>query len=285
MATSLGGLFGTREPVAPRNKPAATRGALGSLLGKTWATLRAAVGATTWRGKSFSKRTQKRGVAVVRKACRNRGSGATAKNTPRTAVGAAFENMFGAHLAGARATSSKTCRTPRAAAGAPTPEKRITPRRAAAGATSGCAQVPLRRISKPERKSTALAVRSRSRLGAAAEPLEVHRATHRYQSGRSQCLRCQYHDKGLKRRFPWSSERTKGSWAVGCVPCAMLGSAREAAGRLNKYACYEGLTQMKKKERKNQHRGSPLDVPRIERGTQIRGQQVPMPPRVREACH
>ena len=181
------------------------------------------------------------------------------------------------------AASSETCRTPRAAAGAPPPEKRITPRRAAAGATSGCSQVPLRRISKPERKSTALAVRSRSRLGAAAEPLEVHRATHRRQSGRSQCFRCQYHDNGLKRRFPWSSERTKGSWAVGCVPCAMLGSAREAKGRLNKYACYEGLSQWKK--RKSQHRGSLLDVPRIERGTQIRGQQVPMPPRVREACH
>ena len=145
MATSLGGLFGTREPVAPRNKPAATRGALGSPPGKTWATPRAAVGATTCRGKPFSKRTQKRGVAVVRKACRNRGSGVTAKNTPRAAVGAAFENMFGAHLAGARATSSKTCRTPRAAAGAPTPEKKNTPRRAAAGATSGCAQVPLSR--------------------------------------------------------------------------------------------------------------------------------------------
>ena len=246
MATSLGGLFGTREPVAPRNKPAATRGALGSPPGKTWATPRAAVGATTCRGKPFSKRTQKRGVAVVRKACRNRGSGVTAKNTPRAAVGASLENMFGAHLAVASATSSKTCRTPRAAAGAPPPEKRITPRRAAAGATSGCSQVPLRRISKPERKSTALAVRSRPRLGAAAEPLEVHRATHRCQSGRSQCLRCQYHDKGLKRRFPWSSERTKGSWAVGCVPCAMLGSARQAKGRLNKYACYEGLSQWKK---------------------------------------
>ena len=62
-------------------------------------------------------------------------------------------------------------------------------------------------------------------------------------------MRCQYHDNGLKRRFPWSSERTTGSWAVGCAPCAMLGSAREAAGRLNKYARYEGLTQVKKKSR------------------------------------
>ena len=84
MATPLGDLFGTRLPVAPRNKPAATRGALGSLLGKTWATLRAAVGATTGRGKSFSKRTQKRGVAVVREACRTHKTSAT----PRAAVGA-----------------------------------------------------------------------------------------------------------------------------------------------------------------------------------------------------
>ena len=59
MATSLGGLFGTREPVAPRNKPAATRGALGSPPGKTWATPRAAVGATTWWADCV-------GVAVVR---------------------------------------------------------------------------------------------------------------------------------------------------------------------------------------------------------------------------
>ena len=184
---------------------------------------------------------------MVRKACRNHGSGVTAKSTPRAAVGASLENMFGAHLAVASATSSKTCRTPRAAAGAPPPEKMITPRRAAAGATSGCSQVPLRRISKRERKSTALAVGSRSRLGAAAEPLEVHRATHRYQSGRSQCMRCQYHDNGLKRRFPWSSERTTGSWAVGCALCAMLGSASKAAGRLNKYARYEGLTQEKRR--------------------------------------
>ena len=247
MATSLGGLFGTREPVAPRNKSAATRGALGSPPGKTWATPRAAVGATTCRGKAFSKRTQKRGVAVVRKACRNHGSGVTAKSTPRAAVGASLENMFGAHLAVASATSSKTCRTPRAAAGAPPPEKMITPRRAAAGATSGCSQVPLRRISKRERKSTALAVGSRSRLGAAAEPLEVHRATHRCRSGRSRCIRCQYHDNGLKRRFPWSSERTTGSWAVGCAPCAMLRSAPGAAGRLNRYARYEGLTRNKRR--------------------------------------
>ena len=84
MATSLGGLFGTREPVAPRNKSAATRGALGSPPGKTWATPRAAVGATTCRGKPFSKRTQKRGVAVVREACRTHKTSAT----PRAAVGA-----------------------------------------------------------------------------------------------------------------------------------------------------------------------------------------------------
>ena len=195
--TSLGVLFGTREPATPRNERAATCGALGSPPSKTCAPPRTAVGATTCRGKAFSKRTQKRGVAV--EACRNHGSGVTAKSTPRAAVGASLENMFGAHLAVASATSSKTCRTPRAAAGAPPPEKMITPRRAAAGATSGCSQVPLRRISKRERKSTALAVGSRSRLGAAAEPLEVHRATHRYQSGRSQCMRCQYHDNGPKK--------------------------------------------------------------------------------------
>ena len=100
MATSLGGLFGTREPVAPRNKRAATRGALGfskrtqkcgvavvrkaCRTHKTWATPRAAVGATTCRGKPFSKRTQKRGVAVVREACRTHKTSAT----PRAAVGA-----------------------------------------------------------------------------------------------------------------------------------------------------------------------------------------------------
>ena len=123
MATSLGVLFGTREPATPRNERAATCGALGSPPSKTCAPPRAAVGATTCRGKAFSKRTQKRGVAVVRKACRNHGSGVTAKSTPRAAVGASLENMFGAHLAVASATSSKTCRTPRAAAGAPPPEK------------------------------------------------------------------------------------------------------------------------------------------------------------------
>ena len=238
MATSsLGVLFGTREPATPRNG-AATCGARGSPPSKTCAPPRASVGATTCRGKAFSKRTQKRGVAVVRKACRNHGGGVTAKSTPRAAVGASLENMFGSHLAWrsqvASATSSNTCRTPRAAAGAPPPENTITPRRAAAGATSGCSQVPLRR---------------RSRLGPAAEPLEVHRAKHRYQSQRIKCTRCQYHDNGLKRRFPWSSERTTGSWAVGCAPCAMLRSAPGAAGRLNRYARYEGLTQNKKKSR------------------------------------
>ena len=119
--TSLGVLFGTREPATPRNERAATCGALGSPPSKTCAPPRAAVGATTCRGKAFSKRTQKRGVAV--EACRNHGSGVTAKSTPRAAVGASLENMFGAHLAVASATSSKTCRTPRAAAGAPPPEK------------------------------------------------------------------------------------------------------------------------------------------------------------------
>ena len=122
MATSLGVLFGTREPATPRNG-AATCGARGSPPSKTCAPPRASVGATTCRGKAFSKRTQKRGVAVVRKACRNHGGGVTAKSTPRAAVGASLENMFGSHLAVASATSSKPCRTPRAAAGAPPPEK------------------------------------------------------------------------------------------------------------------------------------------------------------------
>ena len=182
-------------------------------------------------GKPFQNEPRSVGSqAVVRKACRNHGGGVTAKSTPRAAVGASLENMFGSHLAWrsqvASATSSRsnTCRTPRAAAGAPPPEKMITPRRAAAGATSGCSQVP----------------RRRSRLGPAAEPLEVHRAKHRYQSQRIKCMRCQYHDNGLKRRFPWSSERTTGSWAVGCAPCAMLRSAPGAAGRPNRYARYEG---------------------------------------------
>ena len=127
MATSLGVLFGTREPATPRNG-AATCGARGSPPSKTCAPPRAAVGATTCRGKAFSKRTQKRGVAVVRKACRNHGGGVTAKSTPRAAVGASLENMFGSHLAWrsqvASATSSNTCRTPRAAAGAPSPPSR-----------------------------------------------------------------------------------------------------------------------------------------------------------------
>ena len=186
MATSLGVLFGTREPATPRNKRAATYGALGSPPSKTCAPPRAAVGATACRGNAFSKR--KRGVAVFRKACRNHGSGVTAKSTPRAAVGASLENMFGAHLAVASATSSKTCRTPRAAAGAPPPEKMITPRRAAAGATSGCSQVPLRRISKRERKSTALAVGSlRDEVARLMEEVQELRQRVAYRLMRSRC--------------------------------------------------------------------------------------------------
>ena len=51
--TSLGVLFGTREPATPRNERAATCGALGSPPSKTCAPPRAAVGATTCRGKPF----------------------------------------------------------------------------------------------------------------------------------------------------------------------------------------------------------------------------------------
>ena len=201
---SLSEIFSKQEPATLRNGQGQPLAA-----GSRWA----AAGATSCRRRAVAKSIQKRNAAVFRKACRDKRRD-TPTNAPSAAASASLANMFGTP----RATSSKTCRTPRAAVGAPLSKIIMKPRRAAAGAITATKKKAIQRRNREcARKVTALAAGNQpGPFGKAKESWEQHQTKHRTLEARRMCLRCQYHEQALKRKYPWSAARRTGSWAIGC---------------------------------------------------------------------